>query len=128
MKTEGLLIFSLKTARVPEGKFTVILREEEGGYSVQCIELLGAISQGETRQEALDNIREAIQGYLEAFPEEADRMQLKKEVVEIKCHLQLTAQKALDHLNDLPLSFTFPFAKIFTTSGSHPNETEAECN
>ena len=29
------------------GKFTVILREEpEGGYSAQCIELPGAISQG----------------------------------------------------------------------------------
>jgi len=50
-------------------KFTVILREEpEGGYSAQCIELLGAISQGETRKQVIANIREAIEGYLEAFP------------------------------------------------------------
>ena len=56
-------------------KFTVILGEEpEGGYSVQCIELPGAISQGETRKQAIANIREAIEGYLEAFPEELNQL------------------------------------------------------
>lgn len=50
-------------------KFTVIFREEEeGGYSAQVVELPGYISQGENRQEALANIREAIEGYAEAFP------------------------------------------------------------
>jgi predicted RNase H-like HicB family nuclease len=54
-------------------KFTVILREEpEGGYSAQCLELPGAVSQGDNRKQALTNIREAIEGYLEAFPEELD--------------------------------------------------------
>jgi predicted RNase H-like HicB family nuclease len=56
-------------------KFTVILREElEGGYSAQCIELPGAISQGETRKQAITNICEAIEGYLEAFPEELNQL------------------------------------------------------
>ncbi len=65
-------------------KFTVILREApEGGYSAQCLELLGAISEGENRKEALDNIKEAIEGYLEAFPEEVDQLKRKKELVEI---------------------------------------------
>jgi predicted RNase H-like HicB family nuclease len=65
-------------------KFTVILREEpEGGYSAQCVELLGAISQGESRKQALTNIKEAIEGYLEAFPEEVDQLKRKKELVEI---------------------------------------------
>jgi predicted RNase H-like HicB family nuclease len=42
-------------------KFTVILREEpEGGYSAQCLELPGAVSQGENRKQALANIREAV--------------------------------------------------------------------
>jgi len=49
-----------------ERVFTVVLaEEEEGGYSVQCVELPGAISQGETREEALANIREAIELVLE---------------------------------------------------------------
>jgi predicted RNase H-like HicB family nuclease len=54
-------------------KFTVVLREEpEGGYSAQCVELPGAISEGDSRKEALANIKEAIEGYLEAFPEELE--------------------------------------------------------
>jgi len=65
-------------------KLTVILREEEeGGYSVQCLDLPGCISEGETREEALVNIREAIEGYLEAFPEELDQLKRKRELVEV---------------------------------------------
>jgi len=65
-------------------KLTVVLRKEkEGGYSAQCLELPGAISQGETRKEALTNIREAIEGYLEAFPEELEQLKRKKELVQI---------------------------------------------
>lgn len=74
----------MKGTRVAQGRFSVILREEqEGGYSAQCVELPGAISEGKTKKEALENIREAIQGYLEAFPEEKERLQLRKEVVQV---------------------------------------------
>jgi antitoxin HicB len=65
-------------------KFTVILREEpEGGYSAQCVEFPGAISQGENRKQALANIKEAIEGYLKAFPEELNQLKRKRELVEI---------------------------------------------
>jgi predicted RNase H-like HicB family nuclease len=65
-------------------RFTVILREEsEGGYSAQCVELPGAISQGKNRKQALANIKEAIEGYLEAFPEELNQLKRKRELVEI---------------------------------------------
>jgi predicted RNase H-like HicB family nuclease len=65
-------------------KFTVILREEpEGGYSAQCMELPGVISQGENRKEALANVKEALEGYLEAFPEELSQLERKRELVEI---------------------------------------------
>jgi len=43
-------------------KYTIILeKEEEGGHSAQCLELPGAISQGETKGEALKNIEEAVE-------------------------------------------------------------------
>jgi predicted RNase H-like HicB family nuclease len=46
--------------------FTVALKKEEtGGYTVRCVELPAAISQGETEKEALLNIREAIELVLE---------------------------------------------------------------
>lgn len=42
-------------------EYTVVLEpQEEGGYTVRCLELPGAISQGETKEEALMNIKEAI--------------------------------------------------------------------
>jgi predicted RNase H-like HicB family nuclease len=46
-------------------EFTVFLEPaEEGGFVVKCLELPVA-SQGETREEALKNIKETIEGYLE---------------------------------------------------------------
>ncbi len=53
-------------------KYTIVLeKEEEGGYSAQCLELPGAISQGETKEEVLRNIKEAIELVLEVIDEEA---------------------------------------------------------
>ncbi len=47
--------------------YRVILEPEpEGGYAVWVPVLPGCVSQGETREEALANIREAIQCYLES--------------------------------------------------------------
>ena len=37
---------------------------EEGGYTVTCPALPGCISEGDTREEALCNIKDAISGYL----------------------------------------------------------------
>jgi len=49
--------------------FTVVLEAaEEGGFIAKCLELPVA-TQGETREEALRNIKEAIEGYLEAKAE-----------------------------------------------------------
>lgn len=52
-------------------KFTVILQPEEGsGYSVVCPAVPGCVSQGDTAEEALANIREAIGLCLEVRSEE----------------------------------------------------------
>ncbi|MBI2581011.1 type II toxin-antitoxin system HicB family antitoxin [Candidatus Woesearchaeota archaeon] len=49
----------------------VLEKQEEGGYTVYVPSLHGCISQGETREEALKNIKEAIELYLEADENEA---------------------------------------------------------
>ena len=47
-------------------KFRVILEpSEEGGYTAIVPSLSGCVSEGDTREEALKNIREAIELYLE---------------------------------------------------------------
>ena len=46
-------------------KFRILIEKDENGtFVVECPTLPGCISQGETREEALLNIKEAIQGYL----------------------------------------------------------------
>jgi len=48
-------------------KVKVILeKQEEGGYTAYIPSLPGCVSQGETKEEALKNIKEAIELYLEA--------------------------------------------------------------
>ena len=48
-------------------KLKVILEpQEEGGYTIYVPSLPGCISEGETKEEALKNIREAVELYLEA--------------------------------------------------------------
>ncbi len=50
---------------------TVILEtEEDGGYSVHCPALPGCSSQGDTLEEALANIQEAILGVLKVRQQE----------------------------------------------------------
>lgn len=72
-----------KSVRLNGGRrFTIALRrEKEGGYSVQCLELPQAISQGETKEEALLNIKEAIELVLEHV--RAKEKAKKAEFVEI---------------------------------------------
>ena len=49
-------------------KFRVIIEQDEDGvFAAQCTALPGCISQGQTREEAQANIKEAITGYLESL-------------------------------------------------------------
>jgi predicted RNase H-like HicB family nuclease len=51
--------------------YRVTLIEHDEGISVSCPALKGCHSQGRTREEALKNIREAIQDWLAAEAEES---------------------------------------------------------
>ena len=54
-------------------KLKVILEpSEEGGYTVTAPSLPGCISEGESREEAIRNIREAIELYLEPVAVQVD--------------------------------------------------------
>jgi len=45
----------------------LIEQDEDGMFAVECPCLPGCISQGRTREEALENIQDAIKGYLESL-------------------------------------------------------------
>ncbi len=60
-------------------KYKVIIEpdKESGGYVAYCPTLRGCISEGETIDEALCNIKKAMKGYLSVLEEE---LSLKKDV------------------------------------------------
>lgn len=56
-------------------KFKVLLQEaEEGGYIVSCPALPGCHSQGDTVEDALENIKEAITGCLDSLADERTKL------------------------------------------------------
>ena len=55
--------------------FTAILHMEEDMYVAECPEV-GTVSQGKTIDEALENLKEATELYLEEFPLEGERKTL----------------------------------------------------
>ncbi len=62
-------------------KYTAILHPdtEDGGYWVECPELPGCASQGDTVEEALEMIKDAIKGHLEIIEEDRKaRKRIKK--------------------------------------------------
>jgi len=64
--------------------FEVILEpEDEGGYHIYCPVLKGCHSYGNTREEALKNIREAIELWLESA-QELDIRIPEREIVSIE--------------------------------------------
>jgi predicted RNase H-like HicB family nuclease len=57
----------MSNARIREYQ-AVFQEETDGGFSVWAPDLPGCASQGETLEEALENIKEAIELYLEDIP------------------------------------------------------------
>ena len=67
-------------------KYRVIIEQDEGGVFVAEVSSLpGCISQGATRVEALKNIQEAIEAYLESLKahDEPVPPSINEEVIEV---------------------------------------------
>lgn len=65
-------------------KFTVTLdRDEDGVWIAECPSIPGCVSQGGTRAEALENIREAIAACLEVRAERGMPLTVETQQVEV---------------------------------------------
>lgn len=62
-------------------KASVVVEKDEHGFYVWCPELKGCQSQGTTIEDALANIREAIELYLETLPEDERDASLSHEIL-----------------------------------------------
>ena len=58
-------------------------KQDEGGYTAYVPELPGCISQGETRKEAVKNIKEAISLYLDELSHKAAKKPQKVDVLSL---------------------------------------------
>lgn len=67
-------------------RYRVLIEQDEDGYFVAEVPSLpGCVSQGETRERALANVREAISVYLESLEEHGDPVPppITEEIVEV---------------------------------------------
>jgi len=67
-------------------KYRVFMeQDEEGRFTAEVPSLPGCISQGKTREEAVKNIRDAIQGYLESLEKHSEPVPppITEEMVEV---------------------------------------------
>lgn len=63
----------------------LIEQDEDGIFIAECPTLPGCISQGKTRSEALENIRDAVKGYIESLRKHNEPIPppIEEEIVEI---------------------------------------------
>ena len=62
-------------------KASVLIEKDESGYYAWCPELIGCQSQGASVEDALANIREAIELYLETLPDAERDALLSREIL-----------------------------------------------
>ncbi|MGD0202154.1 MAG: type II toxin-antitoxin system HicB family antitoxin [Bryobacteraceae bacterium] len=62
-------------------KASVVIERDEHGFYAWCPELRGCQSQGETLEEAIANIKEAVELYLETLPEEERDVVLSRQIL-----------------------------------------------
>ena len=63
----------------------LIEQDEDGVFVAECPSLPGCISQGKTRKEVLDNIQDAIKGYLDSLKKHNEPIppSIEEEIVEV---------------------------------------------
>jgi len=67
-------------------RYRILLElDEDGMYVAECPSLPGCISQGKTRKEALENIQDAIKGYIESLKKHNEPIPLPidEEIVDV---------------------------------------------
>jgi predicted RNase H-like HicB family nuclease len=75
---------SQESGKLMKMKFVTTLdRDEDGVWIAECPSVPGCVSQGETREEALNNIREAIAACLEVRAERGLPLTIETRQVEV---------------------------------------------
>jgi len=67
-------------------KYRILIEQDEDGmFIAECPALPGCLSQGKTRSEAIENIQDAIKGYLESLKKHNEPIPpaIQEEIIEV---------------------------------------------
>ena len=70
-------------------KVNIVIEKDMHGYFAYCPELKGCHSQGDSLEEVLSNIKEAIELYLETLSPEEKQLYLSKEILTTSMEIQI---------------------------------------
>jgi predicted RNase H-like HicB family nuclease len=70
-------------------KVNVVIEKDEYGYYAYCPELKGCQTQGDSIEEVLVNIKEAIELYLETLPKDEIKTFLSTEILTTSLEVQV---------------------------------------
>ncbi|HEX7345078.1 MAG TPA: type II toxin-antitoxin system HicB family antitoxin [bacterium] len=70
-------------------KVSVVIEKDEYGYYAYCPELEGCQTQGDTFEEVMANIKEAIELYLETLSKEERKAFLSQEILTTSLEVQV---------------------------------------
>jgi predicted RNase H-like HicB family nuclease len=70
-------------------KVSAVIKKDEYGYYSYCPELEGCHTQGDTLEEVMTNIKEAIELYLETLPKDERSIYLSKEILTTSLEVNL---------------------------------------
>ena len=70
-------------------KINVVIEKDEYGYYAYCPELSGCQTQGDSVEEALLNIKEAVELYLETLPKDEIMVSLSEEILTTSLEVQV---------------------------------------
>jgi predicted RNase H-like HicB family nuclease len=71
-------------------KVSIVIEKDEYGYYAYCPELEGCHSQGDSLEEVMSNIKEAIELYLETMSEDEIKETLSKEIFTTAIEVQVS--------------------------------------
>lgn len=70
-------------------KFSIIIEKDKDGYFAVCPQLQGCYTQGDTYEEAMDNIKDAIRLHIEDRLEEGEEISQPESVSLTSCEIAI---------------------------------------